>query len=283
MKDKILLSGRPGSGKSTLARYLLERYDQPWAGYQTYKYEISPAGPLFALKAFPGEDSSPISCYENGVIRAVGTTFDTLGADCLYRAIEGTAPIILMDEIGRFEKNSPAFLQAVQAVLDSDKTVIAVLKKESLPYLDALRKTPGAILIDLDECTREEARQRLTNLLWPSPKLHWGLTLRLYGSDKSFGPGPMHLLEGVERTGSLHQAAAEMGMAYSKAWKLVKHLEAEWGFPLLESHTGGQGGGKSVLTGQAKELLVRYQAMLLQVEAAAEKSFHEQFAGFSLF
>ncbi len=87
----------------------------------------------------------------------------------------------------------------------------------------------------------------------------------------------MRLLEGVQRTGSLHKAAAEMGMAYSKAWKLLKGLEAEWGFPLLESKPGGQGGGKSILTQQGEELLIRYTAMLAQVEKAAEQAFYDHF------
>ena len=37
-----------------------------------------------------------------------------------------------------------------------------------------------------------------------------------------FGDGPYQLLLGLEKTGSLRQAAAEMGMAYSKALRLVK-------------------------------------------------------------
>ncbi len=172
MKYNILLSGRPGTGKSTLARFLLDRLNQPWAGYQTLKYDISPSGPLFELKAIPTGESKPISCCENGVIRPVPQTFDTLGVDCLRRAIEGPEPIILMDEIGRFEKNSSAFIEAIHDVLNSEKTVIAVLKKESLPHLNQLRNTPGAILVDLDECSREEARQRLTEWLWPENVQH---------------------------------------------------------------------------------------------------------------
>ena len=39
---------------------------------------------------------------------------------------------------------------------------------------------------------------------------------------KFFGEGPCRLLRGVERTGSLRAAAAEMEMAYSKASKLLK-------------------------------------------------------------
>lgn len=109
--------------------------------------------------------------------------------------------------------------------------------------------------------------------------LRWQLSLRLYRTDKSFGPGPMRLLQGVRETGSLHRAAEQMGMAYSKAWTLLRHLEEEWGFSLLERQAGGAHGGFSRLTDQGADLLTRYEAMLHEVEQAAEQAFARHFPG----
>ena len=39
------------------------------------------------------------------------------------------------------------------------------------------------------------------------------------------GLGVVELCERVERLGSLNKAAADMGMAYSKAWRIVKQAE----------------------------------------------------------
>ena len=108
-------------------------------------------------------------------------------------------------------------------------------------------------------------------------KLTYHLTLRLFLQEKSFGPGPMRLLEGVKKTGSLQKAAAEMRMAYSKAWKLIRGLEEEWGFSLLIRQTGGSKGGGSSLTEDAEELLSRYEAMLSEVTQAAEGAFKKYF------
>ena len=47
--------------------------------------------------------------------------------------------------------------------------------------------------------------------------------------EKFFGEGPCRLLRLVEQTGSLRCAAMEMGMAYSKAMKLLKQAEAALG------------------------------------------------------
>ena len=60
---------------------------------------------------------------------------------------------------------------------------------------------------------------------------------------KYFGPGVATLIEGVKRTGSLSSAAKEIGMAYSKAWRIIKRSEELMGCKLLLSRTGGAHGG----------------------------------------
>ena len=86
-------------------------------------------------------------------------------------------------------------------------------------------------------------------------RLHYGMSLRLYFEEKAFGPGMVMLLREVERTGSLQKAAKAMNMAYSKAWKMLKGAEKEWGFALTDRETGGKDGGGSTLTPQAERLI----------------------------
>lgn len=107
--------------------------------------------------------------------------------------------------------------------------------------------------------------------------MKYHLTLRLVGEDNSFGPGPMRLLEGVAQTGSLRQAAQQMGMSYSKAWTMVRRMEKEWGFAILQKHAGGKDGGGSCLTEEGGELLKNYTCMLKEVEAAADAAFRKYF------
>lgn len=45
-----------------------------------------------------------------------------------------------------------------------------------------------------------------------------------------FGRGVADLLHGIEKYHSLNQAAKEMGMAYSKAWRIVGEAEQALGF-----------------------------------------------------
>lgn len=87
---------------------------------------------------------------------------------------------------------------------------------------------------------------------------------------KVFGDGPYELLKWVDKTKSLHRAARQMGMAYSKAWRLILTIEKRLGFPLLERRVGGRSGGGSWVTPQGKELMKRYRFFQKEVKASLE-------------
>lgn len=96
---------------------------------------------------------------------------------------------------------------------------------------------------------------------------------------KAFGEGPFELLRRVEKHGSLHRAALEMGMSYNKAWRLMATLEKRLGFPLLERRVGGRSGGGSRITPEAKRLMERYDRFRKEVEQVLERTFKKHFNG----
>lgn len=77
---------------------------------------------------------------------------------------------------------------------------------------------------------------------------------------KFFGEGPCRLLRGVEKTGSLRAASMQMGMAYTKALKLLKNAENALGYQLTMRTSGGRDGGGSRLTPEGEEWLKKYEA-----------------------
>ena len=77
--------------------------------------------------------------------------------------------------------------------------------------------------------------------------------------EKFFGEGPARLMRAIEETGSLRGAALSMGMAYTKALKLISNAEAALGFRITERITGGKDGGGSRITPRGKEWLIRYE------------------------
>ena len=94
---------------------------------------------------------------------------------------------------------------------------------------------------------------------------------------KAFGDGPYELLKRVEKTDSLHQAANQMGMSYSKAWGLIRSVEERLGFPLLDRKVGGVSGGGSSLTSEAREFMSTYDRFRKKVDVAIEKIFQQHF------
>lgn len=107
--------------------------------------------------------------------------------------------------------------------------------------------------------------------------LKYHVKIRIYRHEKDFGPGTATLMQLVRRTGSLSAACKEMGMAYSKAWKVMKRAEADLGFPLMEGSRGGENGGGTALTEQGEEFLNRYLEFEEEAERVLETLFVRHF------
>lgn len=88
-----------------------------------------------------------------------------------------------------------------------------------------------------------------------------------------FGRGIANLCLGVRESGSLNASAKGMGMAYSKAWRIVKDTEAALGIQLLD-RDGAHG---STLTADGNKLLDAYIAMDEKLQKEAEKEFAKIF------
>lgn len=106
------------------------------------------------------------------------------------------------------------------------------------------------------------------------------LSIRIHRNEKCFGPGVADILRHVQSTHSLRGAAIAMGMAYSKAWTVMRRSEQELGFPLLVYTTGGRHGGGATLTPEAETLLESYERYCKKVREAAEACFTEEFRAF---
>jgi len=73
--------------------------------------------------------------------------------------------------------------------------------------------------------------------------------------ERFFGPGPVELLERINETGSINQAAKQMQMSYKKAWEIINMLNAQAAQPLVVTQTGGTSGGGSTISAEAKHLI----------------------------
>ena len=100
---------------------------------------------------------------------------------------------------------------------------------------------------------------------------HIGVKCRLDSPDGStvLGEGRAELLELIDETGSLSQAARDMGMSYRYAWGVVRKVSEAAGGPVVDSSRGGSRGGRTSLTPLGRELLSTFRRVedALQEEA----------------
>ena len=90
----------------------------------------------------------------------------------------------------------------------------------------------------------------------------------------TLGKGVVTLLQGIVDYGSLNQAAKRIGMAYSKAWRIVKETEKGFGF-LLINRDGARG---STLTKEGEQLLEIYHSLAEETREFANERFKQKIA-----
>ncbi|EHQ26434.1 putative transcriptional regulator, ModE family [Mucilaginibacter paludis DSM 18603] len=89
-------------------------------------------------------------------------------------------------------------------------------------------------------------------------KLNGRMWMEIDG-EQMLGPGRVELLERIQASGSLRQAAIQMKMSYKQAWDMINHLNSHFGTPVVISHRGGKGGGMAVITEQGIQLIKEFR------------------------
>jgi molybdate transport system regulatory protein len=93
----------------------------------------------------------------------------------------------------------------------------------------------------------------------------------------AFGLGLSDILQGVERTGSIKQAAAALGKSYRYVWGRLKAAERVLGRQLVETHVGGQGSQRSALTPDGRRLITAFLALRSRMGALVLEEFTRHF------
>ena len=161
----ILIVGARHVGKSTLIRRVLSALQRPVYGFETVKEDgletaengspiyIYPAGGAHVQR----KDNLVGYCKDNRATTIAGT-FDRW-ADRISAPPEGH--IVLLDEIGFMESKSPRFMEAILRLLDGPVPVIASVKHNSMPFLDAVRAHPGCRCFFITEENRDALAQEV--------------------------------------------------------------------------------------------------------------------------
>ena len=87
------------------------------------------------------------------------------------------------------------------------------------------------------------------------------------------------LLMLVDETKSVRAAGQRMQLSYSSCWNIIRTLESQLNYSLIERSQGGAGGSTSVLTARGRLLLERYTAYEKTLKEQANALYETYFGG----
>jgi len=163
----VLLTGEIGAGKSTaLLRTLALLGGVRAMGLQTHYDEPREAeGKALYLRAW-GETApgSYLTRIPGGDMAACADVFDTLGCALLERA-RACGQLIVIDEIGRLERNAHAYHDALRACLDGDVPVLGAIRLRKADWADFARRHPAVALLEVTPDNRDDVPRQAMNML----------------------------------------------------------------------------------------------------------------------
>lgn len=158
----IFLTGEIQVGKSTLIRRVLAALGPlTLGGFRTVSEPDAETGELGVFLLPAGRPDAPRTAENRVGLRIPGrggvgapAVFDAAGVAALAGA-EG-AQLILMDEVGRMEREAAAFTARIAALLDCETPILGVLRGAAqTPLARAIRAHPGTELITVTPENRE--------------------------------------------------------------------------------------------------------------------------------
>ncbi|GBD11082.1 Nucleoside-triphosphatase THEP1 [bacterium HR23] len=158
----LLLTGRPGVGKTTLLRQALAQARIPAGGFYTQEVRAGSVRIGFDLVTLDGQQvplaraglASPYRVGRYGVDREA---LERVGVMAVRRAL-ATATVVVVDEIGRMELCSPAFIQVVEDALAQGAPLLGTVMQKPHPFADRVKSAPGVRVLEVLPTNREEVR-----------------------------------------------------------------------------------------------------------------------------
>jgi molybdate transport repressor ModE-like protein len=108
-------------------------------------------------------------------------------------------------------------------------------------------------------------------------KLYPDIKVRITREKPFYGPGSHLLLQLTHETGSLREACRHMGISYGKGRMIIKRMEQQLEYAVIESQQGGRKGGKSVVTAEARKLMRNYTEFLEESKQCVNEIFLKHF------
>ncbi|MBR5301963.1 MAG: hypothetical protein IKU38_03935 [Clostridia bacterium] len=160
MIQHVLFTGEVGSGKSTALRRTLALLGMQTGGLETYSPEPRGVRPKrLLLRAYGSNEEGTLVCMIPGEDRSqVAPLFDMLAVR-LLEAAQRQDEVVVIDEIGRLERDAHAYHAALKACLDGEKPVLGVIRKQQAAWADWIRAREDVLLLEVTPDNRDALPQ----------------------------------------------------------------------------------------------------------------------------
>lgn len=160
IRKHLFLTGDKQVGKSTLLRKLIALKHLECSGFETRAFDLHGERRGFTLHGrvdMPPYENDCICCARIEEKRSVPVlpVFDENGSKILRISRSDSAPFILMDELGRLERQADAFIHEIYACLDSEKRVLGVLQKCGSAHVEAISRRDDVTVITVTPENRD--------------------------------------------------------------------------------------------------------------------------------
>lgn len=169
MSTVLLLTGRPGVGKSTVIRKVAEGLHRERLG-GFYTEEVREHGRRRGFRAvtFGGRTQMIAHVDHPGPARVSRYGVDVAAVDALVErslATPSDAEIFLIDEVGKMECHSVAFVAAMRRLLGSSTPLVITVAERGGGFIGEVRGLRGAELWTVTTANRDALPQRVLQWL----------------------------------------------------------------------------------------------------------------------
>lgn len=156
---KIFLTGKKQIGKSTCIKKFVNTHNILCCGYTTIPYYEGTKKIGYALHSLVdiNVQDRPFSIRKT----PIPNVFDDMGVKILNASKNG---LLILDEIGFLERNESYYIHTLLAKIKSYPNILGVLRKESIDYIEKIKKMEDVLLLDLDCISQEKAMSILDTI-----------------------------------------------------------------------------------------------------------------------
>jgi len=161
-RKHIFLTGEKQIGKSTILSSIIEMYRDEIVGFQTMPFLIGRVKKGYYMHNFKKMENVPndmpisIRIGEKNTV-PVTESFDKVGT-LILKTARGQNGIMIMDELGKMEREAYTFQREVFQCLDTEQIVVGVLQKTSQKFIQSIKNRTDVIVYEVTKENRDSVK-----------------------------------------------------------------------------------------------------------------------------